>query len=184
MLAKPLRLASVALLALSFSAVASSARAQQQDDDIHDAVTVNVLDAIDGFFNLAWEHALGRHFSLQLGAEVYAFRGVFDKYDGEMIAVGPTLGLNWYLVGDAPQGFFLGPYVIGAWLHADDGNRTKDDFGYAVGARIGGSVVLGNFFLGGSIGGHWRDFRVSIDDSRVGPQGFRPRFDLSLGVAF
>ncbi len=159
----------------------SSAAAQSPKTDV---ISVNLLDAIDGYFNAGWEHVLGDSWSLYLGAEVLAFRGVFDDYEGSVVALGPVLGANLYLIGDAPQGLFLGPFVIGSWVRVSDGTNSASDFGYAFGGRIGGAALIGSFHLSAGIGAVWRAFSVDINESDLGPRGFRPRFELSLGYAF
>lgn len=178
----PWALAIVASAAFATIAVTpSTASAQDRPTDV---VSVNLLDAIDGFFNLGWEHALGDSTSLYLGAEILAFRGVFDHYPGSIVGIGPILGLNFYLLGDAPEGLFLGPYAIGSWINASNGSDSNSSFGYAFGGHIGGSVLLGHFHLAAGIGAVWRAFSVDINEDQLGPRGFHPRFELSLGYAF
>lgn len=165
----------------SIAVTPSTASAQDRPTDV---LSVNLLDAIDGFFNLGWEHALGDSTSLYLGAEVLAFRGVFDHYPGSIVGIGPILGLNFYLLGDAPEGLFIGPYAIGSWISASNGSDSNSSFGYAFGGHIGGSVLLGHFHLAAGIGAVWRAFSVDINEDQLGPRGFHPRFELSLGYAF
>lgn len=147
-------------------------------------ISVNVLDAFNGFFNFGYQHAFNRWIALHAGVDFLAFDGVMDDAEGSAVAAGPSLGLNIHLIGRAPVGFWLGPYLAGSWVRAEHNNVVAEDFGYALGGRIGVSGLIRWFHIAGSIGGLWRDYAVDIEGDRVGPRGFRPRFELSLGVAF
>jgi len=110
---------------------------------------------------------------------------------GDYLSIGFTLGVRVYPWTEAPRGPFFGPFATIAWIEAKSrsGDQTAETsgFGWAAGAMVGWTWVLGTSFVV-SVGGGAAWYELSLDpDDTVEPSGRRgalPSLRLAVGAAF
>lgn len=147
------------------------------------SLTANPFELFSGTFNLEYEQALSSSLSIFGGINYLYFQGISRDDTTATTAFGPEAGLRLYLIGDAPSGFWLGPYLGVAYVHTP-GASTPDSLGYGVGAMAGVNLIFGRLNLSLGLGTGWVDYSASVDGRRVGLHGFVPRSRLAVGVVF
>jgi hypothetical protein len=168
-----------AVLALTLS-TATVARAE----DYANAITVNPIDLFTGTANVEYERALTSWISLYGGINFLYFGGVLRLNTPTRFAIGPELGARLYVIGNAPAGLWLGPYVNTAYVSNYDGATSYGSLGLGAGAMAGFNLVLGHFIGSLGVGVGYYDNSTMVGESRLGAYGVTPRFRLALGVAF
>jgi hypothetical protein len=171
------------VLALMLS-TATVARAQSGANDYANAITVNPIDLFTGTANIEYERALSTWISLYGGINFLYFGGVLRLDTPTRFAIGPELGARLYVIGNAPSGLWLGPYVNTAYVSNYSGGSNYGSLGLGAGAMAGFNLVLGHFMgsLGAGVG--YFDNSTTASGTRIGQYGVTPRFRLSLGVSF
>jgi hypothetical protein len=176
------------LLSLSLILTASPAWADDGAEVTHyepdQTLTVNPIDAVNGFLNFEYEHALGSWVSLHAGLNFLVWEGVWQQPHGSTFAFGPEAGVRLFLIGDAPQGLWLGPYVGLGYVRVDQ-TPGLDGVGLYGGAMVGGTLVAFDFLaLSAGVGATYHHLTPVWDDPALGLVGWTPRLRLSAGIAF
>jgi hypothetical protein len=175
----------MAVLTLCSTAKAEAPEVMRHADGVRSTVTVSPIELFSGQFNIEYEHALRDYFSLYGGLNFLAFRGVWAVDYDRAFAVGPEFGARAYLIGNAPAGLWVGPYVGLAYVSNTYNGSTVSSLGYGVGAMAGVNLLIKWFNLSLGAGTGWIDYSsVPSHDHRVGMYGFVPRLRLAVGVAF
>ncbi len=182
-------LTGLVLLALLAGAIGWSgpAAADEVGDDpgVSGTLTTDPLGLLAGRVNLQIEGAASSFLSLYGGINFLVIEPLLGDSHGRVFGVGPEIGLRFYLIGDAPEGWYLGPYMDIAYLTRDD----SSDVGYALGGATGFNLILFDALVlsaGASLG--YETMVVDLDDDaqpdRVGIDGYDLRLRLAAGFAF
>jgi hypothetical protein len=139
--------------------------------------TVDPGALIDGRINFEFDSAMSRWVSLNAGVNFLAFNGAFDRTEDSFFAVGPRFGLRLYLIGTAPAGLWIGPFVDLYYLRWRDAQQDRRAFGFGTGGELGVTfIVLHALVL---------QFGVSFLYQDVADRNhWSPRFRFGIGVAF
>lgn len=149
------------------------------------AITVAPVELFSGTFNLEYEQALASFVSLYGGVNYLGMRGILPAGYDRALVIGPEVGARFYLIGNAPAGLWLGPYVGAAYVSNTAGGVTQSSFGWGLGAMAGINLVLfKHLMLSAGAGTGWVDHSSSPNGVRVGLYGFVPRLRIAAGVAF
>lgn len=172
-----------AALALTLSLTTATV-SRAGDGDYRNAITLNPIDLFTGTANIEYERALTTWASLYGGLNFLYFGGVLRLNTTTRFAVGPELGARLYLIGNAPAGLWLGPYVNAGYVTNFDGGSSYGSLGLGAGAMAGFNLVLGHFIgsLGAGVG--YFDNSARVGEGRIGQYGVTPRLRLAVGVAF
>lgn len=127
-----------------------------------------------GFVNLEYERAVSDHISIFAGPTVFAFGGFGS--DDTIFAASLDIGARFFVLGKAPEGFWLSPDVAAGFATA--GGETA--FAYSGGGQIGYTWLFGNFDF--SLGGGMQYIHFEADGEGI--SGILPSARLSLGAAF
>lgn len=175
-MARPLLL--VAAVAMVCATWPSTTRAQPfVPRDQTTTFTVNPGALIDGRINFEFDSAINPWLSFNAGVNFLTFRGAFDDTDEDYFGIGPRFGLRLYMLGTAPAGLWIGPFVDLYYVNWPDGNQDDRGFGYATGGEIGVTFILLRALvlqLGASF--RYQDVAERNDWS--------PAFRFGIGVAF
>ncbi|MBX7117293.1 MAG: DUF3575 domain-containing protein [Myxococcaceae bacterium] len=148
-------------------------------------ITLAPVELFSGTFNIEYEHAVAPWVGLYGGVNFLAFRGVLSPGYDRTLSVGPEVGARFYLLGNAPAGLWLGPYLGAAYVSNTAQGISQSSFGWGVGAMAGVNLVLFHrLMLSFGAGTGWIDNSSSPAGYRVGLYGFVPRLRLAVGVAF
>lgn len=180
---------SIPSLIVSFMIVAAPALAEEgvaaeASGGTSNAITVSPLDLFTGTFNLEYERAVASSLGIYGGVNFLYFDGVLRPGAGTVFAVGPEIGARLYLIGDAPAGLWLGPYLNGAYVRNVSGGVASSSFGYGAGGMAGFNLVLSHFVASVGAGLGYLDYSSSVLGQRVGQFGLTGRLRLAIGVAF
>ena len=152
------------------------------------SLTVNPIDLFTGTINIEYERAVANKVGLYGGLNFMVMRGLLYSQDaGNRFAVGPELGLRLYLIGRAPGGLWLGPYVNGAYVRhsGNDDFGARDSLALGGGGMAGVNLLFGQFNLSLGAGAGYYDWGViTSGDRRAGSSGFTPRLRLAVGAVF
>src|SRR3954468_10538022 len=116
------------ILSAAVLALPLAASAQDYDDRVverpyhsilrsawDNSLTVNPIDLFTGNINIEYERAVASRVGLYGGLNFLVMHGVLLPNDTtKRFAIGPELGVRIYLIGRAPGGVWLGPYVNAA----------------------------------------------------------------------
>jgi|CXWL01.1.fsa_nt_gi hypothetical protein len=173
--------------------VCSTGFAQQQEQEVRSApdnsgtraVTVAPVELFSGTFNLEYEQAMASFASFYVGVNYLGMRGILPAGYERALVVGPEVGARFYLLGSAPAGLWLGPYLGAAYVSNTAGGVTQSSLGWGLGAMAGFNLVLfRHLMLSLGAGTGWIDNSSSPAGYRVGLYGFVPRLRLAAGIAF
>ncbi|MFW6067187.1 MAG: hypothetical protein ACOC97_02535 [Myxococcota bacterium] len=146
-------------------------------EDQSTTFTVDPGALIDGRLNFEFDSALSPLVSFNAGVNFLAFDGVFEDSDESYFAVGPRLGLRLYMLGTAPAGLWIGPFVDLYYVNWSDTQEDRDAFGLATGGEIGVTLILLRALV--------LQFGAALLFQDVAERDhFTPRFRFGLGVAF
>jgi hypothetical protein len=180
----PSRLSRLGLVfALALAALTPVIARAENRTDYKRSVTVNPVELFSGTFNIEYEQALNPAVSVYGGLNYLYFKGISATDANAATVFGPEAGLRLYLIGDAPAGIWLGPYLGVAYVHNRD-SSTPDTLGYGFGAMAGVNLIFSRINLSFGLGTGWVDYTAPVDGRRVGLYGFIPRARLALGVVF
>jgi len=106
---------------------------------------------------------------------------------GEIGAVTVDAGIRYFLLGTAPRGLWVGPYVGGGLMEgmfAGDG-LTKHSAIFRGGLLVGGTwVPFWRLVLSLGVGGAYEHVKVEDKLRVIGDAGFTPILRASVGVTF
>lgn len=149
------------------------------------AITMMPVELFSGTLNIEYEQALASYASLYGGLNFIAFRGVLATGYDRAFVVGPEVGARFYLLGDAPAGLWIGPYLGASFVSNTVAGTTRDSFGWGAGAMAGINLIFfRRLMISLGAGTGWIDMSSSPTGYRVGLYGFVPRLRLAAGVAF
>jgi len=181
--------------------VAPSARAHADEPNLRyqrpsveptawNGLTINPVEIALGRFNLTYERVLNAHLSLAIdGAYMHSSTNLVSNDTLSMNAFAGGFSPHFYFLRPAPGGLYLAPFVRLAYVTGTAQRAVGDGFGYASGATIGWSWVVGAFNLKLGAGAAYWDVLARATDSsgRAGTAGFQgvlPSVDLSIGAVF
>ena len=154
----------------------------------------NPLSLAVSTINLGFESALNDKLSVQL--QGFYWLG-WDLGDASVDGFGVTPELRFYPSGNAPRGFFVGPFArYQSWSSSttdfNGGEITGTVTGISGGLNIGGQFIFGDIISLDIYGGPgYASYSVKWDDPDgegsldLGMlDGFTFRFGLTVGVAF
>lgn len=179
----------IGTLALLSLLVGAAMPAAAQDEEVtvvvkepQNTLTVNPVGLVNGQINFEIEHATGPKTSVYGGLNFLIVQPQFGSPGGRVTGVGPELGARFFILGTAPEGVYVSPFVDAAILQ----NRDDVSLGYAVGGMAGLTLIpFDTLTLSLGVGTAYHEMAVTrADGSRVGVVGWAPRFRLGLGVAF
>ncbi len=183
-----------ALLALLLSPIA--AHAQERVARPHsllrsgfdNAITVQPIDLFTGNINLEYERALASRVGLYAGLNFLVMRGLLlPQETRQRLAIGPELGLRIYLIGRAPGGLWVGPYVNAAYVRdtSPGDGFTRDALALGAGGMAGLNLLFGQFMLSLGAGAGYQDYGVGVGNRTIpGTYGVTPRLRLAIGAVF
>jgi hypothetical protein len=151
------------------------------------SITVNPIDLFTGTINIEYERAVASRIGVYTGLNFIAYRGVLLPQAASRIALGPEIGMRVYLIGRAPGGLWLGPYLNAAWVHdtSPDAVTTRDTLGLGAGGMAGINLLFGQFNLSLGAGAGYQDYAAFSQGQRTaGSFGVTPRLRLALGAVF
>jgi hypothetical protein len=165
--------------------IAASARADVLQTRYENALTVEPIDLLTGTFNLQYERALNPGLAAYVGINYLYFYGLEQPDSGTVAAVGPEVGLRFYLIGRAPAGLWIGPDIATALVRnrAPDGEFTES-LGFSTGGMVGLNLVLDHFTASLGVGGNFYDYASYVGPNRIGLLGFELRERAAVGVIF
>jgi hypothetical protein len=157
----------------------STAQAQPFVPRDHQTTTFTVDPGalIDGRINFELDSALNPWFSLNAGVNFIGFRGVFDDTEDSYFAIGPRFGLRFFLLGTAPAGLWIGPFIDLYYVNWEDEQQNRQGFGYATGGELGVTFILLRALV--------LQFGASFLRQNIAERNdWAPRFRFGIGVAF
>lgn len=174
------------LLALPLAAHAADSR--HDDDALHtshqNALTVAPIDLFIGTLNLEFERALATRVSGYGALNLMLYRPILYPSQGNSFGLGPELGLRIYLLGRAPAGLWVGPYINALWVRNAGEGYSVDSLGLGAGGMAGVNLVFGQFLLSLGGGVAYVDHSAYRDEERVGAYGLTPRLRIAVGAVF
>jgi hypothetical protein len=139
--------------------------------------TVDPGALIDGRINFEFDSALNPWLSFNAGVNFLAFNGVFDNTEDSYFAVGPRFGLRLYMLGTAPAGLWIGPFIDLYYVRWGETQEDRRAFGLATGGEIGVTFILLRALV--------LQFGASVLYQNVAERNsVSPRFRFGIGVAF
>lgn len=154
------------------------------------SLTVNPIDLFTGTINIEYERAVANKVGIYGGVNFLIMRGVLMSSDARnRFAFGPEVGARLYLIGRAPGGLWLGPYVNAAYVRnigvAGDAPSGGDALSLGGGGMAGINLLFGQFNLSLGAGAGYYDWGVVTSGTRdPSSSGFTPRLRLALGAVF
>lgn len=186
------------ILAAAVLTVSFAARAEVVERPYHsllrsawnNSLTVNPIDLFTGTINLEYERAIASRVGFYGGMNFLVMRGVLlPSQTARRFAIGPELGVRIYLIGRAPGGIWLGPYVNAAYVREsyDGGNYNRDNLALGAGGMGGVNLLFGQFNLSLGAGAGYTDYAVFTPAGSLRPagtSGLTPRLRLAIGAVF
>lgn len=151
------------------------------------SLTVNPIDLFTGTLNIEYERAIGTRMGVYGGLNFLLMRGVLlPQETTRRFAIGPEVGLRLYLIGRAPGGLWLGPYLNAGWVRESVGGEyNRDNLALGAGGMAGINLLFGQFNLSLGAGAGYNDWGVLTSGARTaGSSSFTPRLRLAVGAVF
>ncbi len=143
-------------------------------------VQIDPLTTALGFVHVQFERTLGDHFSVYLGPHMRLFSSPFADEE-DFLGFGAELGVRWYFLGTAPEGFWGLVRGVGAHLSTSANGTEETAFGGYGSVLAGYTWILGDIWvLSAGAGGQYLHYTVD----GLGPKTFAPALHTALGVAF
>jgi len=152
------------------------------------SLTVQPIDLFTGNINVEYERALGPKVGFYTGINFLVMRGVLlPQETRQRFAIGPELGLRIYVLGRAPGGVWVGPYVNAAYVR-DTGTGdgfNRDSLALGAGGMAGINLLFGQFNLSLGAGAGYQDYGIGVVNRTIpGTYGVTPRLRLAIGAVF
>lgn len=173
------RAASVCALVLFFAAPASAQRYEAEPpppaepDYRRTGITVNPLAFLFGTANVEIEHGFHDRFSLFAGPQLLFLDDIFG--------VGVQGGARVFMIGHAPEGFWIGPQFTFAYASVGDATGVA----YGLGGLLGYTFIFENGFdLSLGAGAQYLAATAKSADASASLDGVYPILRASIGYAF
>ena len=116
-------------------------------------IDLNPAALLNGELSLEYEGALGSHVSLLLGPDAVLYRGVGSPLPPDAVARGGSLkiGLHIFPWGNALNGFWIGPELIGVYAGVSSPEGKGSVVGFEADGSLGYTFIVADH-LGISLG--------------------------------
>ena len=139
-----------------------------------------------GVIGLAYERAVARWMTVQLEAHI------FGTWFGPIVAdfpnftgLGGQIRPSVFLIGDAPRGVYVAPYLRVERVTAEVDGATGSNVGWSAGAFGGYSFLFGERFnLRVGAGAQYLSYVVHVEGTRLAFKSVFPALILVVGVVF
>jgi hypothetical protein len=181
----PMRSPALILCLLTLPAIAGAAEEEGVfRSKYENAVTVQPIDLFTGTLNIEYERVLAKRIGAYGAVNFMMYRPILYPSPGSSFGLGPEIGLRVYLIGNAPAGLWIGPYINALWVRNVAEGYIVDSLGLGAGGMAGVNLVFGHFLLSLGGGVAYVDHSAYRNDERVGAFGLTPRLRLAVGAAF
>lgn len=145
-------------------------------------IQIDPLTVALGFVHIQVEWAFSEHVSVYAGPSLKLFRSFTEDSPYPYQGWGGEVGVRWFVLGVAPEGWWVQVRGVLAYLTADppEGGQLTDVGGYL--SALGGYTAIfdGWFVLSGGLGVQYLYYTVG----ESGIRGVLPAAHTTLGVAF
>jgi hypothetical protein len=172
-----LRRATLAAVAVVLSvALPSTASAEDQPKA---AFTIIPLARSFNTFGLEWEQPLA-------GMTFFITPTLENPLGSNPLTLGLDLGLRFYPFAAAPRAFFIGPHLGAGYVNGLDTGAVGVQLEARVGAVLGYTLLLADFFLiSVGVGGEYANRQLISGGQRTqGPEELRTLLRGAFGFAF
>ncbi len=165
-----------------FSRLGKPATPEPEEPSARNTFTINPMVLRDKRLGVEYEHAFGRGFSLYMAPE-FAYGRAERSWN---LALGGTLGMRFFVLGNAPTGIYFGPEFGVDYRRARRDDALRKGFGLGLGGNVGATLVLFNrLTLAAGLSAQYR----AIPDIESTEEGairveLVPTPRLAFGVAF
>lgn len=149
------------------------------------------LELLVGTVSFEYEHAVASFlaFNVTAGALLFEGLGVDIPDDASYFAVTGGLGARFFMLGHAPEGFWIGPRAQLAYAEVQIDEASGSGLGYSAGAEIGYTFLFDESFVlsaGGGVAYIDIDAEANSETSSVkaGRSGVAPTLRFNAGFAF
>lgn len=167
-------------LAFALTPLSASAESQAAEDAPSWTLQVDPLTTLVGFVHVQLERCFGDSFSIYAGPSLRLFSSPFVD-DENFVGYGGEVGLRWYFLGTAPEGFWVLARTVLAHLRSDLPAGEDSTFGGYSSGLVGYTAIFDNWFvLSGGAGLQYLYYTINGQ----GPSGPFPALHTTVGVAF
>lgn len=149
------------------------------------------LDLLVGTIRFEYEHALAQFLSVHVtaGALLFEGLGVTIPEGASYYALAGGLGARFFMLGHAPEGFWIGPRAQLAYANVKIDDASGSGVGYSAGGELGYTFLFGDAFVlsaGGGVAYYDIDAEATDGTTTVtaGTTGLAPTLRMNLGFAF
>lgn len=177
-----LTFAAVPILAIALTAGAGDANAAKKP---RSTITLNPIELVNGLLSFEAETAPFDMLSLHAGMQFLVEEALHPDDNSSAFAIGPEIGARLFVFGDAPEGFWVGPFAGLAFVSGKNNFERSGDLGFNTGAMAGMTMLFFDQMIvsaGAGVGYH--NFSTMVGEEEVGLRGWSPRLRLSVGMAF
>jgi hypothetical protein len=149
------------------------------------ALTMNAIELVNGLLSFEYETAPSSLFSLHAGMSFLVSEALHPNDAVSAFAIGPEVGARLFFLGDAPSGFWIGPFGGLSFVSGKKNLERQGELGFTAGVLAGVSwVVFDQMMVSAGVGAGYHDLSAEIDGTEAGMRGWSPRLRLSAGMAF
>lgn len=160
--------------------VAFSLPATTHASDADWTVQVDPLTTALGFVHIQVERTIGDRFSIYAGPSLRLFSNPATDAE-DFIGLGAELGLRWYFLGGAPEGWWAMVRGVGAQLSTSARGVDETSFGGYVSSLGGYTWIFSDWFvLSAGTGVQYFAYEIA----GLGISGVLPALHTTFGAAF
>lgn len=157
------------------------AAAAHPDDQPDQVITVNPFGFFLGAYNLSYEAVTSPSTSYVISGLYWAL----DAGSWDISAIGLGGGLRYYLGGDAPCGFYVGPIASVAAVSASYYDDSANGVVVSLGGQMGLQLILqGGFTLDMNVAADYAFGKVTSGGEAAPVTGFGTAYGIGIGYAW
>src|SRR5688500_3160365 len=105
-------------------------------------MSLNAIELVNGLLGFEYETAAFDWLSLHAGLQFLVAEAMNPEDATSAYAVGPEVGARLFMLGSAPEGFWVGPYTGLAFVSGKSYFERSGDIGFTAGGMAGLTLIV------------------------------------------